>query len=372
MAEGTLKFNRGDVAEGILGAALVAKFKNRPEKISDKNVKLTKNMIDDVLDDFFKTANAVNYKVKDIVSQKSKLIYDEIIFKMSLPIPAYELLKQTNKRGVVDDLYSSAIDYVETTWKDEILKFASNGKIDKIVVDSDGVGDQKGTKADIKMTVDDKPYYRQISLKVKGGDQFAQISGHDFSKQIELWEKNLNLNVKKLEKEYLKALEKYDSTLVFSSREDVKVEEFKNMLKGAVSITYKEASNQISSLIKSKNSIFFDNLSKMILEGATRGNIDIELVKLEKRTFKQLSFSRNFMKEYSKKLKEAGLIVVYKKTGDPAVQIFVGAPTGSSKENLLLQIRPKVAAESSKLKTGKVYRPYIRNIIEAGPLMFSL
>ena len=370
MAEEILKFNRGDVAEGIIGAALVAKFKNRPKKIDDDNVKLTKKMIDEVLDDFFKKTNVINYKVKDVLSQKSKLVYDEIIFKMSLPAPAYELLKQTNKRGVVDDLYVSAIDYVETTWKDEILQFAFNGKIDKIIIDSDGVGDQKGTKADIKMTVDDKPYYRQISLKVKGGDQFAQISGHDFSKQIELWEKNLNLDVKKLEKKYLKSLVNYDKTLVFSSREDVKVEEFKNMLKEAVSVTYEEASKQITYLIQSKNSSFFDNLSKLILEGATKGDINIELVKLEKKTFKQLTFDQNFIKEYSKKLKNANLKVVYKKTGDPAVQIFVGPPSG--KKNLLLQIRPKVAAESSQLKSGKVYRPYLRNIIESGPLMFSL
>lgn len=372
MAEGTLKFNRGDVAEGILGAALVAKFKNRPKSKNDANIKLTKKMIDDVLDDFFSKSNATTYKVKDILSEKSKLIYDEIIFKMSLPAPAYELLRQTNKRNVVDDLYSSAIDYVESTWRDEILQFAFNGKIDKIIIASDGVGDQKGTKADIKMTVNDKPYYRQISLKVKGGDQFAQISGHDFYKQIELWEDTLKLNVKSLEKEYLKALVNYDKTLVFSSREDVKVEEFKNMLKKAVSITYEEASKQINSLIRTNNSAFFDNLSKLIFEGATRGSTDIELVKLERKTYKQLSFNKNFMKEYSKKLKEAGLTVVYKKTGDPAVQIFVGSSSGNSKKNLLLQIRPKVSAESSMQKAGKVYRPYIRNIIESGPLMFSL
>ena len=37
MADEIHKFNRGDVAEGILGAALVAKFANRPKSLEDKN-----------------------------------------------------------------------------------------------------------------------------------------------------------------------------------------------------------------------------------------------------------------------------------------------------------------------------------------------
>jgi 6-pyruvoyl-tetrahydropterin synthase len=372
MQETTLKFNRGDVAEGILGATLVAKFINRPKNLNDSNVVVTKKMINDVLDDFFKKSSSVSYNVKDIVSKKGRFAVDNIKFGMSLPLPAFTLLQQSNQRNVVDDLYDSAIDYVEKTWKDEVMEFATNGKIDDIIIASDGVGDQKGTKADIKITVDGKPYRRQISLKVKGGDQFAQVSGHDFSKQIELWEKNLKLNVSKLKNEYNKVLTNYDKTLIFSSREDVKVREFNGLLKEAVSVTYKEATKQINNLITSNNNSFFENLAKLILEGATKGETNIELVKLEKRTFKQRKFDSSFIKIYSQKLKNANLKVVYKTGGDPAVEIFAGTPTGNSKKNLVLRIRPKVSAESTKTKAGKMYRPYLRNIIESGPVMFSL
>ena len=101
MQETTLKFNRGDVAEGILGATLVAKFINRPKNLNDSNVVVTKKMINDVLDDFFKKSSSVSYNVKDIVSKKGRFAVDNIKFGMSLPLPAFTLLQQSNQRNVV-------------------------------------------------------------------------------------------------------------------------------------------------------------------------------------------------------------------------------------------------------------------------------
>jgi hypothetical protein len=56
------KFNRGDVAEGILGATLTAKFINRPKTLKDENVKVTKAMINKVLDDFYKKSKLISYE----------------------------------------------------------------------------------------------------------------------------------------------------------------------------------------------------------------------------------------------------------------------------------------------------------------------
>ena len=369
MAKDGVKYNRGDVAEGILGAALTAKFINRPESFKKNNIPLTKKMINDVLNKFFKSAKIITYKPKDIMMKKGKVAVDKINFSMYLPLPAFNLLSNPQDRMVVDDLYDSAIDYIETTWKEEVLSFALNGVVDKVDISSDGVGDQKGTKADIKIKINDKPYSRQISLKVKGGDQFAQITGHDFSKQKVLWENVLNLDISKIENSYNNALKNYDSSEVFSSREDVKVEAFKKMLKEATAIAYKHATKQIQNQISTKNKTFFINLTRLIIEGATKGNLSIELVKLENKTYKQLSFGKDFEKMFSQKLQNSGLKAVYRPTGDPVVQIFAGTPI---KANLILQIRPKIAAESRNLKSGKAYSPYIRNLIEAGPMLFKL
>jgi hypothetical protein len=362
-------YNRGDIAEGIVGAALTAKFINRPKSLKDTNIPLTKKMIDDVLDNLFKSSNNSVYKANDLVSKKGKTVMDTIKFSMHLPVAAFNLLKDKNKRILVDDLYKSSIDYIETTWQKEVLDFAKNGEIDNIIIDSDGVGDQKGTKADIKITINGKKYSRQISLKVKGGDQFAQVTGHDFSKQKVLWESILNLDLTKIEKKYNNELNNYDSSEAFSSREHIRVELFKKMLKSAAAVAYKEATNQIQQRIKSKNTVFFTNLTKLIIEGAAKGDLNIELVKLERGGFSRLRFDKTFLKNFTKKLMDSNLQVVFVQTGDPTVRIYAGQIL---KSNLILQIRPKVAAESSVLKSGKVYKPYIRNLIESGPMLFKL
>ena len=363
------KFNRGDVAEGILGATLTAKFINRPKTLKDENVVVTKAMVDKVLDDFYKKSKLVSFHVNDIASKKGKAAIDNVNFSINLPEAAAELLRVKKNRSIVDDLYDSAIAYVEKTWTDDVMTFALNGQIDKIDIISDGVGDQKGTKADIKITINGKPYGRQISLKVAGGEQFAQVSGDDFSKQQKLWEDVLKLDISELEKQYNKTLSKYDKTKVFSSRDDVKLNAFKDMIKSGAAVVYKEAASQIQAKIGAKDAKFFTNFANLVFMGATKGDKSIELVKLEQRKFKQLQFNKDFVKLYSEQLKKSKLVAKFSTTGDPIVKIYAGTET---KDNLILQIRTKVEAASKNTKAGKVYTPYMRNYVEAGPLMFKL
>ncbi len=367
----TQKYNRGDVAEGILGATLTAKFINRPKSLKDPNVTVTKEMVNKVLSDFFKKASLISYQVHDLQAQKASTVIDTINFSINLPTASLKFLSNTKDLSEVDDLYDSAISYVEKTWGDAVMEFALNGQIDKINIISDGVGDQKGTKADIKVSINGKPYKRQISLKVAGGEQFAQISGDDFSKQQKLWEEILKLDITKLEKKYNEALENYDKKKLFNSRDDVKLKAFKDMIKNAAGYVYEEAALQIEKKINAKDTNFFVNLSKLVFEGITRGDPSIELVKLEKGSFKQLKFNNDFVRIYSNQLKNGNLQlkVAYSSTGDPIVRIYAGA---LKKDNLILQIRTKVEAVSKTSKAGKFYSPYMRNYVEAGPLMFKI
>jgi hypothetical protein len=204
---------------------------------------------------------------------------------------------------------------------------------------------------------------------VAGGDQFAQVSGPEFSKQKALWENVLNLDIKSLQESYDEALIEFDSSAAFSKREDKRVEVFRVMLKNAAAITYKEAALQIQKKINSNDDIFFKNLTELILYGATKGEGGVELVKLAKRTFKQVKFDKNFLKKFSEKLKNSNIKVDFRETGDPLVRIYIDTAVA---KNIIIQIRTKVAAESSNLKSGKIYRPYLRNIIESGPKLFEL
>lgn len=365
-----IKINRGDVAEGILGATLTAKFITvEPLSISE-NKKLTYADIDAVLDKYSRSAantTGISFKTKAAKAGMN----DNITFKMNLTKSSLDLLGQTAaKRAIVHDLYDSAIDYVEKTWTEEILALINNGRVDNVLVNSDGLGDQKGTKADIKISVNGVPYHRQISLKVKGGEQFAQITGTDFLKQKLLWQDILSLDIEHLDDVYHKALEGYDKTKSFASREDAQVTEYKNIIKSATAVTYKEAAAQMQRLNSMGSAKFFQNIAKFILSGAAgKAGENIELVKLEKRSYKQLKFDESFIKSYSEKLKKEKLLISFRPYGDPVVQVFIGAQSGP---NLLFQVRVKIAAESSMTKAGKIYRPYARHIIEAGPKMFSI
>ena len=370
MTDEIKKFNRGDVAEGILGAALTAKFVNRPKSLKEKNKSITKKMIDDVLDKFFKKNQMIAFKAKDIAATKVSGIIDIVNFSISLPEAAANFLSKKNNRDVVIDLYNSAIKYVEETWTDDVMKFALNGQMDQITILSDGVGDQKGTKADIKITINGIPYEKQISLKVSGGEQFAQVSGDEFEKQQKIWEDILMLDISNLKQKYLKEIKNYDKKEVFSSRDNEKLNSFKDMIKAAASVVYKDAAKQIQQKINSKDNKFFNNLAKLVFEGATRGDTSIELVKLEGGKFKRLQFNEDFVKIYSDQLKKSKLIAKFRESGDPLVQLYAGT---ENKQNLILQIRVKVEAASTYSQNiGKVYRPYMRNYVEAGPLMFGL
>jgi len=369
MAEEIHKFNRGDVAEGILGAALVAKFANRPKSLKDKNAPITVEMIDHVLDEFFKYGKMIEFKVKDIVAIKSTYATDVIEFSIALPEAAAMLLSKKQNRSVVKDLYESAILYIEKTWTDDVMKFALNGQIDKVTILSDGVGAQNETKADIKVTINGQKYERQISLKVAGGEQFAQVSGDEFEKQQKVWEEILKLNISELKEAYLTEVKNYDKKEVFSSRENARLTEFKDMIKSAAAVVYKEAAKQMQAKINTNDNAFLSNITKLVFMGATKGDASIELVKLEGGKFKQLQFNKDFIKLYTEQLKKSNLKAKFRETGDPLVQIYAGSEI---KSNLLLQIRAKVEARSLKRPGGKVYGPYMRNLVEAGPLMFAL
>ena len=364
-----MKFNRGDVAEGILGACLAAKFINRPAKATDTYPTVTKKNIDEVLDDFFKTGGELVEEVKD-KAVKKKRVKDKVIFSIALPIAALTLLKNKKARKeMFDDLYDSSIAYVEKEWEKDVADFYMNGNPDTIEVRSDGTGDQKGTKADIKMDINGKKYHRQISLKVSGGEQFAQVSGDEFSKQLAIWNDILGLDIKKMEKKYNLAMKGYDKSKFFASRDDKKLIAFKDMLKTASRAVYIEASKQIKSAISSKNTAFYNSLVKLVIDGVTKGELEVELVKLESSKYKRLNFDKKSQAAYVKRMKKLSLKVVVPTGIDPQVRIYDGT---ESKNNLILQIRVKIEAPSKNTPSGKVYKPYMRNYVEAGPRLFTI
>lgn len=364
------KYNKGNIAEAIVGAALFAKFINRPKDKKTNYPALTLSMIEDVLEDYY-GSYTVGKVLKKTVADPGTKVRDNMTLQIDIPQADTDVLKvkKTRKMGVLQKLYSSAIQYVNEAWEGEAIQFALNGQIDSVEVHSDGTGAQTQTKADIKITHNGQQYSRQISLKVSGGDQFAQVSGEDFSKQITIWNTTLGIDISPLQKKYDKLLEDYDKDVVLNSRESPRLKALKKMLKEAGRFVYDHAANEINNMINSKDITFYTTLTKLIANSATLGQPGIELVKLDKGSYKRIPFTPNFIKDYTNLLTNRKILVVSKQTGDPKVEIYVDSVNSANK---LLQIRVKVEAQSSTSGGKKTYKPYMRNLIEAGPMMYEL
>lgn len=371
MAEERAKYNKGNIAEAIVGAALFAKFINRPKDKKSNYPDLTLGMVEDVLAEYY-GSYTVGKVLKKSVTDPGTKVKDNMTLQINIPQADTDILKakKTRQMDVLKDLYSSAIEYVNETWKSDAIQFALNGIIDAVDVHSDGTGAQTQTKADIKITHNGQSYSRQISLKVAGGDQFAQVSGEEFTKQISVWKKTLGIDIVGLEKKYNKLLENYDKDIVFTSRENARLKTLKKILKEAGRFVYGQAAKELKSMINSKNSAFYTTLTKLIANSATLGEPGIELVKLEKGTYKRIAFTPTFIKDYTNLLKSKKILVQFdEEEGDPKVELYVDSVKSS---NRLLQIRVKVESPSSKSGGKKTYKPYMRNLIEAGPMMYDL
>ena len=178
--KGSVEGNVGDISEPIISAAAVAKLTKREGKAI--------GMVDesDVLRVLKETINDPNnlYVVEDLNSP----IADKIRFTMALRQPTVDFL---NRKDIWDmpkyaDKVAASVDYVNKP-EGDIAKYATffykNGKVDEIVIKSDGLSDQKSRKSDIEGFVKDpesgemRPLKQtKISLKA-GSKNFGQVGG---------------------------------------------------------------------------------------------------------------------------------------------------------------------------------------------------
>jgi len=362
MAE-SISANRGDLAEAVLGAAVTARFWLRPEGATVSNQDIKK-----VLESVIRT-NPVKFKRDDL--QLTAKITDTITFKVGIPQKAYDFIKQKANWELIPELFRSSTAYVNSDRRLILQsKFLSkNLKVNNILVNADGTGDQTGTKADIKLEVDGKPLAQQISLKVKGGDQFAQVGGLGFDKQLEIWQR-LGVDVNPKRSEFEKLYDQIDNKIRFADRNAAAKSKEASLARQAAAVSYKFAAQQLSQKLKRGDEKTIMALAEFIDKGATYGDKSIELVKLVGGSYVRAKFGKQFlqnMKDVAPKLE----IVFRGTTADPTVVIY-HKEIGSGKAGKLIQVRARYSGESAKNKQGKYYRVYLRNIVEAGDLMFKL
>ena len=384
--------NRGDIAEGIMGAALTAKFVKRQLGQTVKNLpQVNATDVDEVLAKFFRSGGIYRKTVRDVPKPieipfqegidsisggaafatettvniiRELMFEDKVIFKLTLPQAAMTFLSRQSNRTQVRDIFDRAIKYANTdaTFIREANRLATNAKNDKILVDADGVSNQLDTKVDIGLYANGRKIGKQISLKTESGRQFDQVIGFGIAEFDKLFDNNMGIIVDgSVKNEVNNYIKQFNVTDAFSFRaqtsKDVTGSIWATKLKKAATLYYKGAEKVIKTQIDAL--VFRRKLANTIRVGATRGDDDIQLVKL---AGAQGAYSeRTFGPEFEDAIENANLSVISNFTDNPTIKI-------NSNDKLLVQFRARVDAD--KRATG--YRIKLRQVLEAGTGLFYL
>lgn len=327
--------NRGEIAEGILGAAMFSKFTKRAP--SEEIAQVTAQDIERVLNSL-KAAGQDTYELE--VKDSDNRHADTVRFQLVLKTKPYQDLMDPGKRDALKNEFASAAAYVNTPMAERYSKyFYLNGKADDINIVANGAASETSSKVDVFVQVNGRRLKLNTSLKVGGVKQFGQVGGSETSSMIKLWT-YFGIDVTP----YVKKFEKMRDTDQFA----------------ALEYMYRSIADQLNKELAGDNDTeeakFVTNVSKAITFFATLGDSNVELVDFSKGGFKILRFNN-----LVQKMRSVNLTASYKESkGRPEI----GIHDVENPKRELLSIRVKIE--------NKKEGPYVRNIVEKGPLLEEL
>lgn len=345
------KFNKGDVSEGILAAAITARFVSKTENITIQKVK-------DVIKSLSQPKKMRNFMIieKEFDSPNAnKRIVDKVTCKITLAeinMVAFLNLKIYDDPDIAS-LLRAAVTYSNgkniKEWADMVY---NNNQKNSIEINSEGLLDQTGTKVDLRILIDGKQAGVGISLKAGDVKQFGQVGGAT-----------------------TKAMNEYFNPLgvTFTQKN---LSDFENMVAEknvteALCMMYGEAVDQMKSIIKKDSKSFIKNLSDFMKYHATRNEPEVALVTLSKNEALYYDFDN-----IHKKLEGVELDVSYSESdtdvikGKKIPQIKILSPS-IKKDNVLLTLRNKLEGNRISSK-GKKVGLTVRNLVEKENLTTNL
>ena len=169
--------NKGDVAEGILGAAMATAFISGGNQISVADVEAFLDDLNQKENERVGTNKTAKVLTKPIERQDGTI--DTITCVIRLSTINFNDLMNKDKRSALTGLFNAAVAYANSEEALEAtLAVATNGEDNKVAVVSDGVSGQTSTKIDIKVFLDGvATSIGRISLKAGGTDQLGQVGG---------------------------------------------------------------------------------------------------------------------------------------------------------------------------------------------------
>lgn len=324
--------NRGEIAEGILGAAMFSKFTKRAP--SEEIAQVTEQDIERVLNSL-KSSGTDTYET--VVQDADNQHADTVRFELVLKTKPYQDLMDPGKREALKNEFASAAAYVNTPMAERYSRyFYLNGKADEINIIANGAASETTSKVDVFVQVNGRRLKLNTSLKVGGVKQFGQVGGSETGSMIKLW-RYFGVDITPYVKQFEKKREK---------------DQFE-----ALEYMYRSIAEQLAEELEGDNDTeeakFVNNVAHAVTFFATLGDSNVELVDFSKGGFKILRFNN-----LVEKMRTVNLTASYKEAkGRP--EIGIHDVTNPKRE--LISVRVKIENK----KDG----PYVRNIVEKGPLL---
>lgn len=354
-------YNKGDITEAILGAAVGARFVKRDS--GDVNARDIYNVIKS-----FET-EPVPGKSTMKGTYIAKVAEDTVQIEVVLTSKGFKTLINKVASGKPDpaivNLVASSAKYVNEdsgveAANQRIIK--DTGK-NKVLVKSDGTADQKGTKADLFLYVDDMDHAINL-LSLKAGDvkQFGQGSGYKFSTYQDLFRTTFGIEID----------EKFKAMM--QKGED---EKNKHLNYPIVFEIFKDVGKKIEKALAGDDTqqefTFIQRVLNGIQTHATRGDNSVEMVIVgdgPKASYKKLRFGENLKLALNDYDIEADTIT---DKGQPMIEIF-GKRVGTTLEKKFARKNGRMGFEPKMMlfqvrTNNKKSENTIRNIIEMGPLL---
>ena len=378
------RFNKGDISEAILCAAIAAKFKKRlsAKQLSKDPVisigdlpPINYQDVKSVLTNMTAGGFNSNFNVRDrnIATKQLSKITDNISVSVGLPQPSAQFLRNSANWGDLFDIFNAAVNKVnsDTAIKQKVFRTQFNLKQDSITISGEGTKNQRTSKVDIRLDISTGGVRAprtssQISLKYEA-PQFAQAVGLQFNRFANIFEPLGIANYTQDEADFNSAIYSVYPDILgkrFNDRASLmESNEVKALKSQATKIFQGRILRQLTSLLQQP--AFKQTLANYVISKATRDESGVELVKfLKDGTSITQTFDQNFIDNITSNEWEAE----YTFSDNPTIIVFKKG--GNRRSDKLLQFRYR--ADARQNKSDSTFNILMRTYVEAGSLLYTL
>ena len=332
--------NEGNIAEAVLGAAMVAKIAER--KSNGSIGKIGAAQVQTVIRLMQRATPLKGSTQRQFVKvDVGGTARDRITFNLNLGSIMMAEFRKAESTSLAR-LAQGAASYVNTPRMESLAQVLySNNVNNKIAIDVDGLSANTATKTDVMLTVD-KYVFDKISLKagsMKTGHTLGQVGGNTWASLLRLFHEGYNDRSKKKEvglmlDEFCNKTNEQQYMKLIGTKPS-----FDSVARG-VQFAYKKASEVFNRLSQPKMA---SNVYKFLQFHSARGDSDVKIVKLHLGKHKTMNPLR-----LEQSLKDMGTIraVTRLDTKWPIILVYDTAagptPTTIYNQNVIFSITVKI------------------------------